>query len=196
MTLRLHIVGSEFEITDLKLDVSNISVRELPLKIPANAAHPGLRDPRRKLRYEMLFASVRILVRTVFMPDIRSFSTCLSSMITVRNSSTCSVLVRLATELGSHSLSEQRFTMNFEAVSRNSFEIHCEALMRFITDLCNKIVCLFSIASMFDYTIQSDLKRKSFKSYRSQTLQKKPIAGVRNMAENGAAVANNALGCQ
>lgn len=93
VTVRLELVGAQFDISDLKLDCSNVSVRELPLKVPSTATHTGARDPRKKLRHEMLVSIVRVLVRTIFMPTERTFNTYLSSMLTVRNNSSTPILV-------------------------------------------------------------------------------------------------------
>lgn len=93
VTVRLRVVGMEFDITDLKLDSSNVDIRELPLKIPSTAEKTA-KAAGEALRYDMLVYNVRVLVRTVFMPETRTFNTYLSSMIAVRNNSPTSVMVR------------------------------------------------------------------------------------------------------
>ncbi|CDJ49750.1 AGAP005082-PA, related, related [Eimeria brunetti] len=60
--VRLQIAGSEFEIDDLSLDGSQVSVRELPIKLPTLLNSPLQRDARKKQRHELLRASARILV--------------------------------------------------------------------------------------------------------------------------------------
>ncbi|KAL8430017.1 hypothetical protein Efla_001372 [Eimeria flavescens] len=94
VTIRLHLVGSDFEISDLKFDTSNIVVRELPLKIPL-LKHDvtKARDPQYRCRYDLLHFSARILARTVLMPDSRMFNTFLSSMLTIRNNTSTPVLI-------------------------------------------------------------------------------------------------------
>ncbi|CDJ35909.1 Vacuolar protein sorting-associated protein vps13, related [Eimeria mitis] len=62
VVVRLQIAGSEFEIDDLCLDGSQVSVRELPIKLPAHLNNPPMRDARKRQRHELLHASARILV--------------------------------------------------------------------------------------------------------------------------------------
>ncbi|CDI77654.1 AGAP005082-PA, related, related [Eimeria praecox] len=91
--VRLQIAGSEFEIDDLSLDGSQVSLRELPIKLPALLNNPLLRDARKRQRHELLHASARILVRTVFVPSSRTFNTYLSSMVSIRNNLSTPVMV-------------------------------------------------------------------------------------------------------
>lgn len=92
--VRLQIAGSEFEIDDLSLDGTQVSVRELPIKLPGLMNIPLLRDARKKQRRELLHTSARILVRTVFIPSTRTFNTYLSSMVSIRNNLSTPVMVR------------------------------------------------------------------------------------------------------
>ncbi|KAL8275354.1 hypothetical protein Esti_000676 [Eimeria stiedai] len=92
LTIRVHLIGSEFEISGLKLDASNIGVRELPLKIPAVDQHLA-KDPHKNCQPDFLAFTARILVRTVLTPDSRAFSTYLSSMVSVRNNSSMPIMI-------------------------------------------------------------------------------------------------------
>ncbi|KAL8453320.1 hypothetical protein Emag_001930 [Eimeria magna] len=93
LIIRVHLIGTEFEISGLKLDASNIGVRELPLKIPAVDQQPT-QNSHKTSQPEFLAFTARILLRTVLAPDSRTFCTYLSSMISVRNNSPVPITVR------------------------------------------------------------------------------------------------------
>ncbi|KAL8448486.1 hypothetical protein Emed_003747 [Eimeria media] len=92
LTIRVHLIGTDFEISGLKLDASNIGVRELPLKIPAVDQQPTP-NPHKTSQPKFLAFTARILVRTVLTPDSRTFSTYLSSMVSVRNNSSLPITI-------------------------------------------------------------------------------------------------------
>lgn len=94
VVVRVVIMGSAFEIDDFNLDGSQVSIRELPLTIPAPLNHPIPRDARKKIRHELLHSSVRILIKTVFIQSSRTFNTYFSSTISIRNNLPTPVLVR------------------------------------------------------------------------------------------------------
>ncbi|OEH76375.1 hypothetical protein cyc_02576 [Cyclospora cayetanensis] len=92
VAVRLQIVGVDFEICDLQLDRSQVSVKELPLDIPSPVHDTRGRHACRKVRCESLY-SARILVKTVFVPSSRTFNTYLSSVISIHNNLSVPVLV-------------------------------------------------------------------------------------------------------
>lgn len=95
VAVRVQLVGHEFDVSDLRLDTSHAEVRLLPLKIAVEAkGASGSADAARRRRlFSMLSFRARLVVRTVFLPEHRTFHVFLSSALSLRNYSQHAILV-------------------------------------------------------------------------------------------------------
>lgn len=101
LAVRLSLMGSVFHLEDFRLNASHTQLRYLPLKmmVAGTAGNPkqagGVTGGQTSgsPRGKHISTSVRLLVRTAFLPEQKTFNVFFSSVFAVRNRSSVPLLV-------------------------------------------------------------------------------------------------------
>lgn len=102
LAVRLSLMGSVFHLEDFRLNSSHTQLRYLPLKMtvggttgnPKQMSAVNTGQASGSGRGKRISTSVRLLVRTAFLPEQKTFNVFFSSVFSVRNRSSVPLLVR------------------------------------------------------------------------------------------------------